>query len=295
MAAHLHAAIERMRVGADEEAIHDARVALRRLEAAAWTFRDGLGRDARRELRETLREWRRRLGRVRDHEVLAAGLLEPEMLELGGDDVRALADVQKTERDEARQDVVRWAKPARERQLEQALRPLLASTERAEQEAVLADGERRCSRREERARASLAAAAASEDDEVLHEARITLKRWRYAVEALEPFGRGPGAPVRKRLRVLQRELGTVHDRAVLRDLLREVARRAKKSRPRASIARAEAFSAIAARVEAQRLEAIQRFRSRLSEPAWRSEPHVPAPDSPPSPHAPRAPRGRARR
>jgi CHAD domain-containing protein len=284
-----------MRDGADEEAIHDARVALRRLEAAAGTFRDCLGRDARRELLELLREWRRRLGRARDHEVLAAGLTEPEHLDIGGDDARALADEQLALRDEARADAARWAKPARERRLEQALRPLLALADRAQQEDALADGERRCARRETKARACLADAAGSDDDEVLHDARIALRRWRYAIEALEPFARGPGAPARKALRVLQRELGTVHDRAVLRDLLLAEARRAGKAKPRPLGERAEAFSAIAARAEAQRLEALGRFRSRLSKSAWRDAPNDPEQEPTPSPASPRARRGRSRR
>lgn len=284
-----------MREGADDEAIHDARVALRRLEAAAGTFRDCLGRDARRTLIETLRDWRRRLGRARDHEVLAAGLTEPEHLAIGGGEAQALADAQRTMRDEARKDAARWAKPSRQRKLERALQPLIALAERAEQDDALADGERRCARRESGARACLAVAALSEDDEVLHDARIALKRWRYAVEALEPFGRGPGAPVRRSLRVLQRELGAVHDRAVLRDFLRQVVRRARKSKQAGNAARSEALNAIAERAEAQRLEAIQRFRSRLSGRAWRPAPDAPAPDSPASPPGPRARRGRARR
>ncbi len=281
-----------MRDGADEEAIHDARVALRRLEAAAGTFRDCLGREARRELLETLRDWRRRLGRARDHEVLVAGLLEPENLTLGGDDVRALADAQKTERDEARLAAARWVKPFRQRQLEEALGPLLALAGRAEQEDAIADGERRCARREERARSSLGKAAASEDDEVLHDARIALKRWRYAVEALESFGRGPGAQIRKELRLLQRDLGTVHDRAVLRDLVSEVVRRMRKAKRQTRSAEgAKALSGVAARAEAQRLEAIQQFRSRLSGPEWRLVPGAPEvvpPASPPEPRVRRA-------
>lgn len=283
-----------MRAGGDDEAIHDARVALRRLEAAAGTFRDALSRGARRELLETLREWRRRFGRARDHEVLAAGLTEPDHLALGGEALRGLAEAQKAKRDEARVQAAKWAKPERQRRLEEALQPLLELTVAVRREELVASGELRCARRTERARAALERASRTEDDERLHDARIALKRWRYAVEALESLGLGPGRGVRKRLRVLQRELGTVHDRAALRDFLTHVAGRLRKPKRGDRVANADSLSEIAARVEAQRLEAIRRFRARLAAPAWRDAPRAAEPDPPPSLREPRAPRGRSR-
>lgn len=283
-----------MRAGGDDEAIHDARVALRRLEAAAGTFRDIMSRDERRELLGALREWRRRFGRARDHEVLAAGLTEPDHLALGGEALRALAESQTAKRDEARLQAAKWAKPERQRRLEEALRPLLELSVAVRREELVACGELRCSRRKERARAALERASRTEDDERLHDARIALKRWRYAVEALESVGHKPVRGVRKRLRLLQRELGTVHDRAVLRDLLTSVAGRLRKPKRGDRVANADSLSAIAARVEAQRLEAIRRFRARLAAPAWRDASRAAETDPRPSPRAPRARRGRSR-
>lgn len=253
------------------------RVAIRRIEAAAGAFRDSLPRGPRRELLATLRKWRRRLGRVRDREVLAAALAEPELAAAGGTALAALRERVLVSRDRERRRAVRWIRPQRVRRLARLLRRLQVSIEHMELAPALAQAERRCARREAIAAAALARARDTDEDEVLHSARIALKRWRYAGEALNGYGRGPAEAERKSLRRLQRDLGTVHDRAALHALLSaQAARAAARERPR----RAEAFSVSAALALLQREQALRDFRSR---------PEVAAPPDAP-PRARRAPR-----
>ncbi len=178
----------------DGEAVHDLRVACRRLEAALAVWRDG--RTATRAL-DAIARIRRRLGRVRETEALLEGLADLPA-------ARAAAT-----------DLAKCLKRRRERARKQGrhLRPLLKDLRHA-----LADSgnEARARRRTLllgrfwiRARAD---ALASRGDADLHQARIALKHWRYALEVLsEPPPRG--------LKSLQDVLGRSHDAAALDDYL----------------------------------------------------------------------------
>lgn len=264
--------------------MHDVRVALRRLEAMVATFRDSLPRRPARELLALLRDWRRRLGAVRDHEVLAAALREPGFVAVGGKPAAALAGRLERLRDRERRGACAWLRPRRVRDLARRLFTLAAAVDRMDPASALSAAERRCGRREALAIAALARAHGSEEDEVLHDARIALKRWRYSAEALGAYGSGLPAAARKALRVLQRDLGAIHDRAAAYEwLTTQAAESAAGNHPR----RAAAFSACAALAERQRREALRAFHSRREarEPRRRQLRARPAPAARRAPRA----------
>jgi CHAD domain-containing protein len=91
----------------------------------------------------------------------------------------------------------------------------------------------------------------SGDDARLHQARIAIKRWRYAIECLAAMGEtsAPGNATIESLRAAQQALGHLHD---LADLGARIQRRARKLRERRREAEAEALGALAAELDHER-------------------------------------------
>ena len=222
-AADLAAAARRVRTGADVEAIHDLRVAARRMTAALQVWRDLIPARARRDASRSLRRLRRRLGPARELEVHVA-LTEAHLPDPGPTARRAERPVVEAILERLRERLARRRRSAMKRvsprRLRRLLRPLEVAAsgigDRLRQrpgtgvDAVAA--ERRIA---ERGTASLREAVERPDDEPLHQARIRIKRWRYALECLaEVIPDGPWRPVEP-LRELQGALGDVHDRALL--------------------------------------------------------------------------------
>lgn len=229
-------AARRTHLVADAEAIHDTRVTLRRLEAMLDVWRDALRPRRRRRARRALRRLRRSLGAAREAEVNAALLRSRLSGDAGGPPAElrlALARLGRRE-DRARR---RAARICRREAIEVALRRLRQAW-RHLQAYPPADGERvvaarsRVGHRAAVARATLAVAVRSGDPEGLHRARITLKRWRYGLEALAGEDAGlAGAPA-ERLEQVQGSLGALHDLAVLRATLLELSRELRSQGPR---------------------------------------------------------------
>jgi CHAD domain-containing protein len=104
---------------------------------------------------------------------------------------------------------------------------------------------------------TIAEARSSDDDARLHQGRVDLKRWRYALESMAATDAISEAPLAE-LRVLQQALGAVNDAAVMRDYLQ---RRATRNRARGRPARAASLEQALASCEA----VVRRERLRLSE------------------------------
>ena len=218
--ANLTRAARRVRDQADDEAVHDLRVASRRLIAACDVWQGTLRRRPERTLRRRLRRLRRRAGAVRDLEVHVARLRElrgaltgpPRELAayaLGGLEPEAAVAVERIRR----------------RLRPRSLRPLAAGYARATSavrervgdafiSAMAARGE--LERRSTQARIALRPALESGHPELLHAARVAVKKWRYAAEALSGVGLLPAdaEPVRA-LRKLQQSLGRIQDASTL--------------------------------------------------------------------------------
>lgn len=260
--------LKRVRREADEEAIHDLRVAARRLEAALDLWRGGLRPAPAGRARKKIRRVRKRLGEAREHEVHAA-LLDrviegaPASLARACDPLRArlrraCARARRRAAGEVRPGLVRTIR----RRVDEGpwFAPLPVSL-------VLADASTRRAGRAGAARRAMQAARQSGKDADLHAARIRVKKWRYAAEGLASVERRMRRPQRggvrtvtaglNALRDVQEALGDAHDMATLREVVeRERGRLTRRGRA----AEASALQPVLKRIEALRRAAVGRFR-----------------------------------
>ncbi len=247
----LEAAAVRCRGCDDAEAIHDLRVAARRLESALDVWRHALRDRPRRRARAIARRLRREAGPAREREVCAA-LLDARVPHAArqGTAPRARGagpHAPGTSVDRGRVRVAKLVSGRRLARLTGRLERALRVPEGAASVRVT-DARERVSRRQQAALEQLVEARATLDDARLHAARIAVKRWRYAEESHAAVARTDAAPLAG-LRDLQRVLGHVHDAAVLRDLLLA---HAEKLAARGDGANAAVLAAEAVAMEAER-------------------------------------------
>lgn len=245
----LEAAAVRCRGCDDAEAIHDLRVAARRLESALDVWRHALRDRPRRRARAIARRLRRDAGPAREREVCAA-LLDARVPHAAPGHraaLEALARTLGTSVDRGRVRVAKLVSGRRLARLTGRLERALRVPEGAASVRVT-DARERVSRRQQAALEQLVEARATLDDARLHAARIAVKRWRYAEESHAAVARTDAAPLAG-LRDLQRVLGHVHDAAVLRDLLLA---HAEKLAARGDGANAAVLAAEAVAMEAER-------------------------------------------
>jgi CHAD domain-containing protein len=218
----------------DGEAVHDARVAVRRLRATLRTYRPVLEAGRTEPLRAELSWLGDLLGAVRDADVLGARLnlflaAEPRELVLGPVAARirqhlAAATAQ------AQSDLGEGLGSHRYGQLMAGLDAAVTDPERPV--SVDRPGstlrQRACARRALRRADRLLTAAVARlstcDDEAageLHAARRAYKRARYAVEVLEPDAPPRAGRLVLRLKALQDLLGEHQDAVVAERVLRE--------------------------------------------------------------------------
>ena len=236
--AHLRAQLDVLRaldpdVRADRpDAVHQMRVATRRLRSALATYRPLFDRTRTDPIRDELRWLARALGGARDAEVLRERLLtstegiDPELVL--GPAVRRIDQVTAARHRDA-VTVLRVAMddPRYGRLLEELDRLVddPPFTERARRPAVteLAQHVARTVRRvRRRARAADDAATPALRDALLHAVRKDAKRGRYAAESVEPVLGDPAAKAGKRFKQLQQLLGEHQDSVVARQALREM-------------------------------------------------------------------------
>jgi CHAD domain-containing protein len=211
----------------DVEAVHDMRVAIRRLRSTLRTFRGIWGREAVDPIRAELSWFGGRLGRVRDTQVMAARLdeaihAEPPEVVFGP----VAARVRQRFAAEGAEALARLGKAldsGRYRRVRARLDRLIEDGSRPRGKWVDRHIRKDLRRADEMLDAALARPADDPGrDRALHDARKAYKRARYAVEVRAPKGR----PLVKRLKALQDLLGAHQDATVTRGVLREHAVRA---------------------------------------------------------------------
>lgn len=258
----LFALLPKARRGRDADAIHDLRVASRRLGEALALCPDG-GSKAR-ALVEEVALLRRAAGRLRDADVWLAWLrgaaanAKAERVA-----VEALLDSEGERRRKA-------ARRCRERLAGIDARALEKSLRAFAKSAAADDGRRAADdsfrglllERDARAARLAATAAKSGDAEELHEARIAYKQLRYAAESAEGlFDARLLARLIRRLKDVQDVLGELHDRDVFLD---RAARRGEKLADEAPQSRRDelrkSFEALSARLSRERERLLARFR-----------------------------------
>jgi CHAD domain-containing protein len=210
--------------GGDADAVHDMRVATRRLRSHLRTFRKLFDRSRTEPLRDELQWLGGLLGAVRDGDVMAERLeaaiaAEPAELVIGPVGTR-IGDRLSARTAKARKELVAGLDSPRYALLLDALNDLVGT---APAGGNLRRPARRAIRRADR-RLDTALEAEGDDRDVrLHDARKAYKRARYAAEAV---GGKPGSRLAKRFSVLQDVLGAHQDSIVTGELLRDYGMRA---------------------------------------------------------------------
>ncbi len=206
--------IDRVRIGDNPEAVHDLRVALRRCRSVAAVLSEVDPHPAWRDLRKTGRKLFRRLGTLRDAQVLMDWT---EKLGRANGSIRAGLDDILAERERAaRKKALLALARFDERHWKQ-----LSRTVRKRSRLVPPDGPAaRCLalERYQGARALHTRASRSRSVTAWHALRIGIKQFRYTVEFLLPERHSEWGDDLKRLQDL---LGEVHDLDELKALLKD--------------------------------------------------------------------------
>ncbi|WP_163553951.1 CYTH and CHAD domain-containing protein [Candidatus Frankia alpina] len=237
LAEHTAALLDRdpaVRVDAPE-AVHDMRVAARRLRSTIQTFRPLFDPERAAAIEAGLREIGDVLGRPRDAEVQLArfaGELAGQPVDLVFGPVAArLQEALLGERLRSREEALAYLRGERYLGFVETLLAFVADaaagqTERARRPAgtVLAKpvgkADRRLTRRVDRARR---ATAGSDRDAAYHGARKAAKRLRYACELMIPVHGGAAAKLAREAKRVQDTLGEHQDCVVAQTRLREFA------------------------------------------------------------------------
>ncbi|MCP2250340.1 CYTH and CHAD domain-containing protein [Lentzea aerocolonigenes] len=215
----------------EPDAIHQMRVATRRMRSALQAFSKVVPREATRELTDELKWLATVLGASRDLEVLRArfedGLhaLPPEVV-LGDVAARLTRHFAPLEA-KAHKDSIAALDSKRYFTLLNAIDALLSAPPLTKQAAGKAKDvlpalvEKARHRLDERVQAAL---STQDSDEPLHEARKAAKRLRYSAEVAEPALGKHAKALRKRAKDVQTLLGEHQDSVVARPVLLELGR-----------------------------------------------------------------------
>ena len=204
----------------DPEEVHDARVATRRIRAALDTLSDGSGQP-KRKVRSELRRVGRRLGAVRDLDVLLGVLDEYNRQQDAAERaaLEPLSDAWQRERREGLTELLDELHSERYHAMEEGLaawaEPANADTEDPTDPRVtvrLGAPSRIFSAYERFAAYQIDPCTAPV--EVLHRLRIAAKKLRYAMEAFEEVLDPTMGRLIKEVEALQDDAGLLHDAAV---------------------------------------------------------------------------------
>ncbi|WP_456789070.1 CHAD domain-containing protein [Cellulomonas sp. P5_C5] len=228
----LLAAVPGVRDG-DDDAVHDARVATRRLRAALSVYRPVLDRSVSDPVSDELADLGHVLGAARDAYVeghaLRRRLAHEDPALVVGPVERRIDEDRSAARLQAQDRVDAWLASARFAELVASLAQDLPAGARASRSAaeVLPRRARRAWDRLDRAlEASAAAAPGVDRDEALHEVRKAARRARYASEVAVAAVGAPARRSARRAHRVQEVLGTQHDAVTRQETLRRLAHQA---------------------------------------------------------------------
>jgi CHAD domain-containing protein len=218
------------------EAVHQMRVAARRMRSALQAFRRLIDRDRTRHLTAELKWMAGELSGARDTEVMAqrcAAILAdlPDELILGPVAAGLTRSFERRQAD-ARKAALAALNSDRYLALHDAIDALL--TDPPFTRAATRSGGRELPKSVARAYRRVASSmddalsqpAGMQRDLALHEVRKATKRLRYATEAIKPTQGRPAKRLQRRLKKVQKLLGEHQDTVVARPILRELAGKA---------------------------------------------------------------------
>lgn len=210
-----------VKAGGDADAIHDLRVATRRMQEALRMFAPLLPEEPRERVRRRARRIRRQFACLRDADVLAR-LVQHLAAEASEQDLAAILALGRTLAARAarlRRDLARKSGGAPHvAGIRKRLRDLLESTVPGDREALVRAGRASLRDRANELRQALARARRGAP-QPLHRARIAVKRWRYGLELAQAAHLGPFAREIETAQGIQDRLGSIHDLDVLIELL----------------------------------------------------------------------------
>lgn len=213
------------RTGADIEDVHRMRVATRRLRSAFRFFGTYMALSRQDEIVAGLRDLARRLGAVRDLDVLIERLEQEAAVESADrPTIDAIIAALDQDRAVARDDLVAFldgrAMADLRAHVADGLTQPASGPPAKRDRPVRTAGPRLLARRATRVLADGADLLAPTSEE-LHDLRIRLKRLRYAAEFLLPYTEGNRLkPLIRSATALQDVLGELHDGDVMLDMLR---------------------------------------------------------------------------
>jgi CHAD domain-containing protein len=247
----LASAAARVQGAEDPEAVHDLRVSARSLDAMLRAWAGLLGARPRSAARRALRRLRRRLGDVRELETHVT-LLERTASDHGEPATELLTRLRgRLSRRTARAG--RRLRPRRLRRLMERVHAATSSLDSGLTSVPHVLDRARAHVLEMRvvAHAAVEVALTREDDWLVHQARLAVKKWRYAVESVDPPANGTPHDLRPTLRLVQEVLGIVQDRAALIDAVERFGR--KRARP--------GLQALIEELKAEKQAAYRRFQA----------------------------------
>lgn len=215
------------------DALHQLRVAARRMRSALQAYGEVIDRDATRALTDELKWVGGELSEARDSEVISERLTEvigglPDELVLGP----VAAQVTRTltrRRSDGQAQAIAALDSDRYLALHDAIDALLNEpplTKRAKRPAgreLPRHMGRAWRRLDKRMRVAQALEPGAERDEALHETRKAGKRLRYAAEIAEPAVGKRARRLKQRAKAVHKQLGDHQDAVVAKDVLRELA------------------------------------------------------------------------
>ena len=224
----------------DDEAIHQFRVAIRRLRAAIGAYRALIDDGAHAMLSIDLRWLQRQFGPARDLDVLIADTLKPMQARLSGQTaIDALVDIAEQARAEARKRAHQALdNPRYATMLLQAYRLLLTGDWRAKQPEAVARLQKPVQPfanallgKRHRRLVRLGGTHANLSEAELHRLRLLAKKLRYAGHAFASLYRGKRVEkYLAQLGAIQDHLGSLNDAAVGRHLLADLVQRLRRER-----------------------------------------------------------------
>jgi CHAD domain-containing protein len=210
-----------VKAGGDADAIHDLRVATRRMQEALLMFAPLLPEEPRERVRRRARRIRRRFADLRDADVLAR-LVQHLAADASEEDRAAIlalgrtlaANAARLRRAMARRSGGAPHVPG----FRKRLRDLLESLAPSDRAALVRAGRTGLRERATELRLALARARRGAP-QPLHRARIAVKRWRYGLELAQAAKIASCAGEIETAEEIQDRLGSIHDLDVLIDLI----------------------------------------------------------------------------
>lgn len=263
------------RAGNDPEAVHDMRVAIRRLRAAVRAFKPGFPKPLRRTLKDELAWLAQVLGDVRDIDVQLVHLSKQKQARRGVT-LEPLRRHLLAQRKRRRAPLKAALNAPRYTQLLAALDAFaITAVERDDSVKPVARRGRRALRKSlRRLMRDGRRAMADPTPEPLHALRISAKRVRYLLEFLKEMTGRPGLRLTKALVELQDTLGMQHDAVVAMNATHEVLRTLESSANRSSMRPLRAFIDTQQRAADRYGRRAQALWKRFSRPSMTKDVHA---------------------